>query len=190
MLTAGAAASVGVNPKVILVNLHVHVLLDVRHHVQRYKRSLPFALRVKGGNPHQSVDALFRLQIAVGIGSVYLKGHRLDAGLVAIQIIQHLHAKALALCPSGIHAVKHGTPVAALRAACPRVQLEDGIMGVIFPGKQRTYPDILKGADKIIQLRPDICRKTFVLLLVPHLNQGFNILILPLKALDTFHCIL
>ena len=132
MLTTCAAASVSVDAQILLVDLHIHVLLDIRHHIQRNKGSLSFSLGIEGGNTHQSVHTLLRLQIAIGIQSIDLKSHRLDTGLVTVQVIQHLQLKPLALRPSGIHTIQHTAPVTALRAACSCIQLQNSIVFIIF----------------------------------------------------------
>ena len=48
MLPACAAASVGVDAQILLVNLHVQIFLDVRHHVQGHERGLALALGIRG----------------------------------------------------------------------------------------------------------------------------------------------
>ena len=75
MLSSGSAASVGVDPQIVLVDLHVHILLNIRHHVQGHKGGLTLPLGVKRGNPHKPVYTLLGFQITVGIGSIDLEGH-------------------------------------------------------------------------------------------------------------------
>ena len=75
MLSPGAAASVGIDAQILLVDLHVQIFLNIRHHVQRHKGGLALPLRIKGGYPHQPVHTLLRLQVAVGIHPVDLESH-------------------------------------------------------------------------------------------------------------------
>ena len=87
MLSAGAAAAVGIYPDVLIPHFNIQIFLDVRHHIQRHKRRLPLALRVKRRDPHQTVHAFFRFQVAVGVLPVDLERHGLDARFVAVQHI-------------------------------------------------------------------------------------------------------
>ena len=57
-------------------------------------------------------------------------------------------------------------------------------MPVILIRKKGADTDILKNGDKLVQLLTDIFRKGCILLLVPHLNQGFYI---PVLGHKTFH---
>ena len=123
MLTARAAASVGIDTQVFRVDLDIKIFFDIGHNIQRYEGGLALALGVEGGNPNKTVYAFFRFQITISVLTVYLKGNGLDARFFAIQIVQDFHGKALFLCPSGIHTVQHAAPVAALGAACACIEL-------------------------------------------------------------------
>ena len=123
MLTARTAASVGINAQILRVDLDIQIFFDIRHNIQGYERGLTLALGVEGGNPDKTVYAFFRFQIAVSVFAVYLEGNGLDARFFAVQIVQNFHGKALFLRPSGIHTVQHAAPVAALCAACARIEL-------------------------------------------------------------------
>ena len=123
MLTACTAASVGINAQILRVDLDIQIFFDIRHNIQRYEGGLALALGVEGGNPDKTVYAFFRFQIAVSVLTVYLEGNGLDARFFAVQIVQNFHGKALFLRPSGIHTVQHAAPVAALCAACARIEL-------------------------------------------------------------------
>ena len=37
MLSAGTTASIGIDTEILLVNLHIHILLNIRHDIQRHK---------------------------------------------------------------------------------------------------------------------------------------------------------
>ena len=187
MLSAGAAAPVGVDTQVFFVDLHVQVFLNIRHDIQRHKGSLPFSLGIEGGNPHQPVHALLGFQITIGICSVDLESHRLDSGFLPIQVIQHFHGKAPALRPAVVHPVEHSAPVTALGAACPGVQFQYGAVFVVFSRKQRTQAQFLQFTDKFVQFGPDIRYQGRVILLIPHLDQRQNILKLPGKLVAALH---
>ena len=123
MLTACTAASVGINAQIFRVDLDIQIFFDIRHNIQGYERGLTLALGVEGGNPDKTVYAFFRFQITVSVLAIYLEGNGLDARFFAVQIVQNFNGKALFLRPSGIHTVQHAAPVAALCAACARIEL-------------------------------------------------------------------
>ena len=91
MLASGAAGTVRVNPQILIPDFYIHILLNLRHNIAAYKRSLALSCRVEGRNPYQTVNPLFRLQVAIGVLPVYLEGNRLNARFLSVQIIQHFH---------------------------------------------------------------------------------------------------
>lgn len=75
MLTAGSAGTIGINPQIILIDLHIQILLNIRHHVAGYKGGLPLSVGVERRDPHQAVDASLGFQISKGVLPVDLEGH-------------------------------------------------------------------------------------------------------------------
>ena len=75
MLSAGAAGPVGIDPQVIRIDLHIQILLNIRHHVAGYKRGLPLSVGVEWRDPHQAVDASLGFQISKGILPIDLESH-------------------------------------------------------------------------------------------------------------------
>ena len=51
-----------------------------------------------------------------------------------LEYYKNFHIEALLLSPSGIHTIKHLTPVAAFCSACTCIQFKDGIVPVILTG--------------------------------------------------------
>ena len=78
--------------------------------------------RVKGRYSDQSVDALFRLEIAIGVVAVDLKCDALYARFFAIEQVEHLHRKALYIAIARIHPIEHAYPVLRLCSARTCVQ--------------------------------------------------------------------
>ena len=134
--------------------------------------------------------ALLRFQVAVGIDAIDLKSHRLDARLIPVQIIQHLQGITLTLRPAGVHAVQHTAPIAALRASRPGVELQNGIVFVILSRQQYTDPQSVQLPGKFIQFTADLRNQGDVLLLIAHLDQGQDIVVLGLKLAEILHGIL
>ncbi len=190
MLSAGTAASVGINAKILLVNLHIQILLDIRHNIQGHKRGLALALGVERGDPHQTMHALLRLQVAVSINAVDLESHGLDARLVPVQIVQHFQGKSFSFRPPGVHTVQHAAPVAAFRAARSGIQLQNGIVLVILSRQQYADSQPVQFPGKFIQFTSDLRDQGSIFLLVAHLDQGKDIVILGLQLAEILHGIL
>ena len=120
MLSAGPAGPVCVDLQVIVDDLDVDILLDIRDHIAGGKGRLPLSRCIEGGDAHEAVHPLLGAQISVGVLSVHLKGNALDARHIAFQIVQDLHTVAFFFRPACIHPVQHVGPVAGLGPARPR----------------------------------------------------------------------
>ena len=104
LLSAGAAGPVKVYLKIFRTDFDGSVqLLHNRHNLQRSKGGLTASRGVKGGHPDQPVDTGLRFQEAVGIVAFHLNRGALDAGLVAVQVVQQGHLVAVCLCPVVVH---------------------------------------------------------------------------------------
>ena len=88
MLSAGAAGAVSIHPQIVGIDLHIQILFNIRHHVAGNKRGLALSVGVERRNPHQAVNAAFRLQIAIGVFSIDLERDRFHTGFLAVHIIQ------------------------------------------------------------------------------------------------------
>ena len=187
MLTAGSGGSIGINADVVRLDLDFIVLGQLRHHLAGHKGSLPLPLCVEGTDPHQTMYAVLRTKEPVRVRPVDLKIHGLDARLVAVHQIHNIQGKALLISPPGIHAEEHGAPVAGLRAAGSRVQRDNGVILIVFTGQERGQPQLLQMRLEIIQFTPHILRRRGILILVGHLNQIENILILALESVCLLH---
>ena len=88
--------------------------------------------RIKRGNADESVDAPLCLEIAESMVSLHLKGHRLDAGLIAFLNINDAGGVAAPLDPALVHAHEHVGPVARLGATRAGIDGEVGVGLVEF----------------------------------------------------------
>ncbi len=92
---------------------------------------------VERGEPHQPVDALFRVQVAVGIGSVDRDGHAFDPGFFAGRDIQDFGLVMVQLAPAQVHALQHVGPILGIGAACPGVDRQQGVSMVVLAGEHQ-----------------------------------------------------
>ena len=59
MLSAGSAGTVGIYTDIFVPDLHVQILLDIRHDIAGYEGSLPLSCRIERGNTNQTMYAFF-----------------------------------------------------------------------------------------------------------------------------------
>ena len=117
MLAARARGAEDVHLDVFVAEVDLDGVVDVGIDEHRGERGVPPRLRVVGRDPHQPVDALLRLQIAVGVLALDLDRDRLDARLFARQQVEHRDLEAVPLRPADVHAHQHLGPVLRLGAA-------------------------------------------------------------------------
>ena len=57
MLTAGTTASVSIDTDIVIIDLYIQILLDIRHNIAGYERSLAFTCRIKRRDTHKTVNS-------------------------------------------------------------------------------------------------------------------------------------
>ena len=187
VLAAGAAGAVSVDPDVVRVDDDIDILFNIRHDIAGDKGGLALALGVEGRNAHEAVNTALTLQVAVSVGAADLEINRFDARLVAVDIVHDVDLEALAVSPAGVHAVEHGAPVTALRAARAGVEGKDGIRVVVFACEQGRQPHLLQFVFESIEVFADRFDDGFVVFFIAHLDQHEDILILALNMLRVLY---
>ena len=134
MLTARAAAAVGVDPQILRVDFHSNILVQLRHDFQHRKRCLAFPRRIERRNAHQTMHAFFVLQIAVGVLSLDQKGRALDAGFRIPLQIEDFDMISFFFAPARVHSEQHGCPVHRIDAAGTCMDRKDRAAVVILSG--------------------------------------------------------
>jgi hypothetical protein len=120
VLAAGARGPEGVHPDLVPVELHLEVALDLRQDFGEGERRVAALLRVEGADADEPVDAALGLEEAVGEPAVDGDGDALDAGLLALGLVQDLRPELVALGPAQVHAQEHLRPSPWLR--CRRLR--------------------------------------------------------------------
>ena len=137
VLAAGARRAVGIDPAVGLVDLNADFVVNVGINADRGKTGMAARVAVKRRNPHQTVNAGFRLEPAVCVVSADFDGCRLQPGNVAFRFLHIFHLILMRFRPAGIHSEQHFRPVLSLGAAAAGMNFEKGVVFVGFAGKQR-----------------------------------------------------
>ena len=132
MLAAGTRGAVHLHLDILGADVHLNGVVQLGHNLQRSKAGLAAGVGVKGRDTHQTVHAVLALEQAVGVGALDHHRSALQAGFVAVLIVQHLHGHAVCLCPLVVHAVEHLGPVLCLGAAGACVEGQDGVAVVVL----------------------------------------------------------
>ena len=190
VLAAGAGGPVDLHLDILLPDLHGVVILHLRHDLNGGEGGLAAGVGVKGGDADQAVDAVLALQKAVGVLTLDGDGGGLDAGLVAVLIVQNFIDEAMALGPAGVHAVEHLGPVLGLGAAGASVELQNGVGVVILAGEQGGHPGLLHLLLQDCEALLQFGQQLLVLGLLAHLAKGGEVLPLPDELLLPGHLVL
>ena len=136
VLAACAGRAVDLHFNVLGTNFDLDVVRNLRDDLHGGERRVAAARRVERRDAHEAVHAGLALQEAIGVVALDHDICRLQAGLVAVEIVENFIGKAVCLGPAGIHAVEHGAPVLRLRAARARVEGQQRVVRVIFARQQ------------------------------------------------------
>jgi hypothetical protein len=127
-----AARAVGVDAEVLLVDLHLDVLRELRPHEHGRKRGVPAGGLVEGGDPNEPMHAGFSRHQAVGVVAGEGEGRALEARLVAGLVVDHLAPEPAALRPAQVHAQQHVGPVLRLGPPGARVDGHDRTLLIVL----------------------------------------------------------
>ena len=122
-----------------------------------------------------AMNAVLRAQHAVGIVTLHEDGSRLQAGFVAVQIVQNLHVEAVARRKARVHAVQHLGPVLRFGAARACVERQDGVVGVVLAGHQRHQTDLFRLFLQLVDALLGLGGELFIVGLFAHLHQRLRV---------------
>ena len=172
MLAARAGGAVDLHLNVLGSNVDLDVVGQLGHDLERGEARLAAGVRVKGGNAHQTVDAVLTLEIAVGVLALDHDRRALDAGLFAVDIVHHLELEAVLVRPLHIHTVEHLRPVLRLGAARAGVEGQNGVAVIVLTGEQRREADLLDPLLQIGEALLQLGQQAGVVHLVAHVDEG------------------
>ena len=132
---------------------------------------MPPGAGVVGRDAHQPVHAGLGLQPAVGVDALDLQGRRLDAGLLAGGLLDHVDAHAVGVGPARVHPLQHLGPVLGLGAAGAGVDLDIGVVAVGLAGQQRLELGAGGALLERGQLGARLVQRSLVALRVGHLGE-------------------
>ena len=137
VLAAGALGAVGVHADLVPVQLDRDVLVRLGHHLDEAEGGLAPVLGIERADPDQAVDAPLRAEPAVRAPSVDGDGHALEAGLLALLLVDDLRLPAVPLRPPEVHPQEHCRPVGGLGAAGAGADRQDRGPAVVLAGEEQ-----------------------------------------------------
>ena len=140
VLAAGAGRAVRVDPDLVPVELDLDVVLDLGQHLDEGERRLAALLGVVRADPDEPVDAALGPQPAVGAAAVDGDRRALEAGLLALGLVDDLGPEAVPLGPAEVHPQEHLGPVGRLRAARSGADREDRVPLVVLAREEERGP--------------------------------------------------
>jgi len=183
VLAAGTGGTVHLHLDVLGADVHLDGVVQLRHHFQRSKAGLAAGIGVKGRHAHQTVHAVLTLEQAVGVGALDHHGSALQAGFVAVLIVQHLYGHAVGHGPLVVHAVQHLGPVLCFGAAGTGVEGKDGIAVVVLAVQHGHELQLIHSLAYGVHSLFGFGDHGGVVLLVQHLDHGLGVIV---QALQLF----
>src|SRR5262249_33286751 len=108
------------------------------------------------------VHARLRLGVAVGIRSLEAEGRALDARAFPRLQLEQLGLEAAPLGPAEIHAQQHLGPVLRLEATRTRMDLDDGVAGVVLAAQQLLELQRVEALRDALDLAPELVERVGV----------------------------
>ena len=171
MLPAGARRAVVLHPDLVPVELDLGIVLDLGHHLDERERGLAALLRVVWADADQPVHATLRSQPAVGAPPVDAERDALEAGLLALRLVDHLGGEAMALGPAQEHPEEHLRPVGRLGPAGARADRHERAALVVLAGKEEGRPLALEGDAQRLGIAVDLGEHLGVVGLGGHVGE-------------------
>ncbi len=131
VLAAGTARAVGVDAEVLVGDLDLDVLVDLRRHVHRRERRVPALCGIERRDPDQAMHTHLALQVPVGMIADDVERRALQTRLLAVLPVDQLRFPAAALHEAHVHAQEHLGPVLRFRSAGAGMDREPRVLGVV-----------------------------------------------------------
>src|SRR5205823_13231564 len=122
-------------------------------HVDRGQGGMSPLVGVERTDADEAVHAAFALQVPVSIITDDAQSGAADASLLVAQLVDQLRLKAVPLGPAGIEAQEHLRPIAGFGSSRARLNLEEGVAGVLRTAKHGPQFKIIQPPLGAAQLR-------------------------------------
>ena len=136
---------------------------------------------IEGRDSDQAVDAAFGLEKAKGIFAPHPDRGALDSRLVSRLEIDDCRLEPPAFRPPEVHSQKHLGPVLGLGSPGPGMDLDNGRAVGVFVGENFFKLELV---DLLDEERQRLCGFGKKIRVIPHLEQGSDLLLLPSEIGD------
>src|ERR1700751_4266623 len=102
VLSARAGGAIGVDPAIALADFDLYPVIDHRVDPNGREACMPSRVGIERGNAHQPMNSGLGLEPAMRIVALDHDGRRLDAGLIAIRLLDQLDGELSSLSPAHI----------------------------------------------------------------------------------------
>src|SRR6056297_3144423 len=87
MLSTRATGTEGINLDILIIDIDFNRVVNFRKHKDGTERGVPAIVGVVRGQPNETMDSAFRLQVAVGVVPLDRQGCTLQAGIVSRLVV-------------------------------------------------------------------------------------------------------
>ena len=122
----GPLERIGLLLQVLVANFDLDVVGDFGRDVDRGETRLPLAFGVEGADPHEAVNAVLALEIAVGHRAADGDRGAVDAGHFVVLAVQQFGRVVVIAGPGRVHPQEHLGPVVGVGAAVAGVDRQQG----------------------------------------------------------------
>ncbi len=150
VLSTGTTRTVGVDAKILVLNLDVDIVIDLGNDFHRGERGLAALVGIERRDAHEPVNAALGLEHAERVRTFHLEVDILVAGLFALLHVVFLDLPTLILGIALIHAVEHRNPIAGLGAALSGVEFHEDVALIELTAQQRLKTKL---AEELVGLR-------------------------------------
>ena len=137
VLTTRAARTVRRDFNIFGFDNYTVVVIHFGSNLNRSKRSMSSSRSVERRNSHKAMHAVFAFEISVSVRAFDKYRCAFESCLVAVKPIEELYGISVTFRPTGVHSVKHRSPILRFRAACSRMERKDSVISVVRSGKER-----------------------------------------------------
>jgi len=136
VLSSGPAGSIGVDPEVGLLDFDFRGILHFSDDIDGGERGVAALIGIKRGDPDETVNSTFSLEIPIGVSAFNNKRGVLNSCLFPRLKVDHPVRVTVPVHPTQIHPKKHLSPVARFGTPRAGIDTHDGVAAVEGIGKE------------------------------------------------------
>ena len=136
VLAARPAGPVGIDAQIFFIDLHFDIVIQVGVDKNAGETGVPALIGIEGADAHQSVNAVFRFEQAVGILAADFHRCTFNPSLFGGKLVNQVGRETSTLGIAQIHPQQHGSPIGCFGTARAGVNLQNGVRRIGLFGKE------------------------------------------------------